>query len=113
MNLHQNPDLYLKLANGQILKECHAGEANGMLWLFLKMPMREAVNVVLNEEALRTIEYHFGSLYNEYKGYTELDVIANRKDHIEVRLTGEAVAKKENVVYEDDSDGNGTDVVSE
>ena len=107
------PNIYLKLADGRILPDCQAGITESSVWLFLKnMTMQEAAAIAFDKDAIRDIEFHFGSLYNRYEGYSEVSILMNRKMQIEVSLTGGQMTK-ENEPDERDMAGDGSDDVSD
>lgn len=101
--------IYLKLANNRILSECSAGMTEGALWLFLpKMTMTEAAGIAFDTEALQTILFHYGVMYDVYEGYTEVKAMMQRGDDVEIQLVG-GRRTEEKVKDEDDRTGDGSD----
>ena len=105
--------IYLKTATNRILPECQAGATEGALWLYLKgMTMPEAAVFAFNPEETACLEFHYGNLYSEFRGFTNVKAIMDRESQIEVMLTGGRVTK-EDEKYEGNMDEDGPDGVSD
>ncbi len=81
------------LADGTIVENCSIGATAFGIWVNVKnMNLMTAAQLFGDPEKTRLMRFEYGSMYDEFEGYTQLSVInCDRENEIRIRLTGGTV----------------------
>ena len=81
------------LADDTIVENCGIGATAFGIWVNVKnMDLMTAARLFGDPEKTRLMRFEYGSMYDEFEGYTQLSVInCDRENEIRIRLTGGTV----------------------
>ena len=81
------------LADGTIVENCGIGATAFGIWVNVKnMDLMTAARLFGDPEKTRLMRFEYGSMYDEFEGYTQLSVInCDREDEIRIRMVGGTV----------------------
>lgn len=78
----------ITLADGTVIDGCGAGYADGDLWIYPEMTMKEAAGLFLEEEKTQTIVYSRGGEVITYIGFTDCIMMNVVPGGLRIMLTG-------------------------
>lgn len=77
----------ITLADGTVI-HCGAGYADGYLWIYPEMTMREAAGLFLDEEKTAVILYARDGMTTRYEGFTECVLMNAVPGGVRIQMTG-------------------------
>lgn len=90
------------LADGTVLEGCELSCADGNLWIYCALDMRQGARLYLDSGKVAEIRYRRGGQTEVYKGFTECQLLQLAAGALRVQLSGTGTE----VSYERDSEGD-------